>query len=142
MLPANMNNPGIKAALSVAPSSPDGRNIEGGSDFTPITTRAAIEAVRTPRGGWTKRQLEAWGVPWPPTRGWKRKLIRLSEKSDTCLQFLPLTGTAGIRGAGHQAASGGLCALAHPATAGVEGSMPQEQKPIATKAQLSESAIP
>lgn len=25
--------------------------------------------------GYTKAKLAAWGVPWPPPRGWKRKLI-------------------------------------------------------------------
>lgn len=33
-----------------------------------------IEAARTPAGGWTKDQLAQWGVPWPPPKGWKRKL--------------------------------------------------------------------
>jgi hypothetical protein len=31
-------------------------------------------AGRSPAGGWTKKQLAIWGVPWPPPKGWKRKL--------------------------------------------------------------------
>lgn len=34
-----------------------------------------IMSAQTPRGGWTKAQLETWGVPWPPPGGWKRALI-------------------------------------------------------------------
>lgn len=35
-----------------------------------------IEAAASPRGGFTRRQLAAWGVPWPPPKGWKKRLIR------------------------------------------------------------------
>lgn len=35
-----------------------------------------IESHRTPGGGWTKKALAALGVPWPPPRGWKRRLLR------------------------------------------------------------------
>lgn len=34
-----------------------------------------IESKKTTLGGWTKKQLEEWGVPWPPPKGWKEKLI-------------------------------------------------------------------
>lgn len=34
-----------------------------------------IEAARTPAGGWKRDQLAAWGVPWPPPKGWKDELI-------------------------------------------------------------------
>lgn len=33
-----------------------------------------IEAARTPAGGFTRAQLAAWGVAWPPPKGWKRQL--------------------------------------------------------------------
>lgn len=29
------------------------------------------EAARTPAGGWNRDQLAAWGLPWPPPKGWK-----------------------------------------------------------------------
>lgn len=45
-------------------------------------TSAEIEAARTPAGGWTREQLAAWGVPWPPPKGWKRALIRRSARRD------------------------------------------------------------
>lgn len=28
-----------------------------------------------PGGGYTRDQLAAWGVPWPPPKGWRKKLI-------------------------------------------------------------------
>ncbi|MFD7678452.1 hypothetical protein [Streptomyces sp. NPDC060187] len=33
-----------------------------------------VEAARTPAGGWKRDQLAAWGVPWPPPKGWKEQL--------------------------------------------------------------------
>lgn len=38
-------------------------------------TEAEIEAARSPRGGWSRDQLAAWGIPWPPPKGWRRALI-------------------------------------------------------------------
>lgn len=38
-------------------------------------TSAEIEAARTPKGGFTRDQLAAWGVPWPPPKGWLKALI-------------------------------------------------------------------
>lgn len=35
-----------------------------------------IEASRSAMGGWTAKQLAAWGVPWPPPTGWRRALER------------------------------------------------------------------
>ncbi|WP_078894308.1 hypothetical protein [Streptomyces sp. NRRL S-1022] len=33
-----------------------------------------VTAARTPEGGWTKKQLAEWGVPWPPPSGWRKHL--------------------------------------------------------------------
>lgn len=38
-------------------------------------TEEEIESQRTPKGGWTRDTLEAWGVPWPPPSGWKRAIL-------------------------------------------------------------------
>ena len=43
---------------------------------TRIPSPTEIEARRTPAGGWTKAQLAQWGVPWPPSKGWRQKLVR------------------------------------------------------------------
>lgn len=47
--------------------------------MTPLTnrlTREEIEAARSPAGGYTRAMLAAWGVPWPPPRGWQQALMR------------------------------------------------------------------
>ncbi|MET9402333.1 sigma factor-like helix-turn-helix DNA-binding protein [Kitasatospora sp. NPDC002965] len=41
-------------------------------------TPEEIEAARTPAGGWRRSQLAAWGVPWPPPKGWKQRLTARS----------------------------------------------------------------
>ena len=37
--------------------------------------RKLILSRQTEHGGWTKSQLEEWGVPWPPPPGWRVNLI-------------------------------------------------------------------
>ena len=32
-------------------------------------SQADIEAGKTAKGGFTRSQLAAWGVPWPPPKG-------------------------------------------------------------------------
>lgn len=34
-----------------------------------------IEAAKTTAGGWKRAKLQEWGVPWPPPKGWRQKLI-------------------------------------------------------------------
>lgn len=41
---------------------------------TPLTV-AEIDAARSPAGGWTRKTLAGWGVPWPPPKGWRRALL-------------------------------------------------------------------
>ncbi|MHA7168060.1 hypothetical protein ACX801_07840 [Arthrobacter bambusae] len=43
-------------------------------------TPEELEQGRTPKGGFTRKQLEAWGVPWPPPKGWKRVLLTGDKK--------------------------------------------------------------
>ena len=38
-------------------------------------TAEEIEAARSRRGGWTAATLAGWGVPWPPPKGWRERLI-------------------------------------------------------------------
>jgi len=38
-------------------------------------TEEEIEAGKSPRGGFTRAQLEKWGVGWPPAKGWRRALV-------------------------------------------------------------------
>jgi hypothetical protein len=34
-----------------------------------------IEKAKTKNGGWTAKTLKAWGIGWPPPKGWKQALI-------------------------------------------------------------------
>lgn len=43
--------------------------------YARTSAQRRIEAARTPAGGWTRATLAEWGVPWPPPKGWKAKLI-------------------------------------------------------------------
>jgi hypothetical protein len=45
-------------------------------------TAAEVEAGRSGRGGWTREQLAAWGVPWPPPKGWKAALTERGPSSE------------------------------------------------------------
>jgi hypothetical protein len=47
-------------------------------DLIQLPTPAEIRAAQTPNGGWTKEQLTKWNVPWPPPKGWRKKLVELS----------------------------------------------------------------
>jgi hypothetical protein len=38
-------------------------------------TKEEIERQQTGNGGYSRATLAKWGVPWPPPKGWKRKLI-------------------------------------------------------------------
>lgn len=38
-------------------------------------TAEEIDARRSERGGWSRRQLAEWGVPWPPPKGWRLALL-------------------------------------------------------------------
>ena len=42
---------------------------------TGTRTAAEIEGGKSAAGGWTRKQLAEWGVPWPPPAGWKDKLL-------------------------------------------------------------------
>lgn len=44
----------------------------------PVITHALLQSVRSVNGGWTKPILQAFGVSWPPPKGWKKRLIGLA----------------------------------------------------------------
>lgn len=46
------------------------------SVFVDGVARIVPAAGQTTAGGWTKAQLAAWGIPWPPPKGWRRELER------------------------------------------------------------------
>lgn len=50
--------------------------VPGPSKMGPHMQKTAqeIESARTEAGGWTKKTLASWGIPWPPPRGWRAAL--------------------------------------------------------------------
>jgi len=65
-------------------------------------TRAEIEAKVDSNGrGATREQLAEWGVPWPPPKGWKKKLLHAADAAagravepavvDDAPRFVPMT---------------------------------------------------
>jgi hypothetical protein len=44
--------------------------------------REEIERQRTANGGFTAATLAAWGVPWPPPKGWMARLIKGDDSLD------------------------------------------------------------
>jgi ribonuclease HI len=38
-------------------------------------TRENLGRLETHRGGYTRQTLDALGIPWPPPRGWRRRLV-------------------------------------------------------------------
>jgi hypothetical protein len=48
----------------------------------PTLTREEVEAGRSPAGGFTRAQLAAWGVPWPPPSEWPHALLRGQDGTD------------------------------------------------------------
>ena len=48
-----------------------------GKMFVPddeIWAKRTEKAKQAGIGAWSAKQLAAWGVPWPPPKGWRRKL--------------------------------------------------------------------
>lgn len=49
-------------------------------------TEEEIEAGRSPTGGFSRETLAAWGVPWPPPKGWKAALLAGQSMQDAGLR--------------------------------------------------------
>lgn len=47
-----------------------------------LSMRQLIESIKSPRGGFTRAGLKKLGVPWPPPKGWRRKLMRADRPVD------------------------------------------------------------
>lgn len=48
---------------------------ENPEELKVVLTKDKIEAARTPNGGFTRSQLEAIGVPWPPPKDWYELVV-------------------------------------------------------------------
>ncbi|MFE2159957.1 hypothetical protein ACFW9M_19340 [Streptomyces lydicus] len=63
-----------------------------------LTSPDGIEAARAPASGWNRDQLAAWGLPWPPPKGWKDELAerRKAARQDGAPSPLPSPAPAGF----------------------------------------------
>lgn len=46
------------------------------TELAHIPSPEEVEQHKTSKGGWTRHDLESWGVAWPPREGWKDELER------------------------------------------------------------------
>jgi len=49
-----------------------------------------IQAGRSRRGAWTRKQLALIGVAWPPPKGWKRRIIGEPILESVATEFVAL----------------------------------------------------
>ena len=57
-----------------------------------IVTNEIIEAGKSGMGGWNRRQVEAIGMKWPLTQGWKFRIIGTTVERSKVAEFLSLKG--------------------------------------------------
>jgi hypothetical protein len=75
-------SPAVPAAASGPRSTPEqAAEIAALFASLPRLTPAEIEAGRSPAGGFTRAQLAAWGVPWPPPAGWLHALLHSEDNT-------------------------------------------------------------
>lgn len=60
-----------------------------------ILTKENIEAGSTSGVSYTRRQLEALGVAWPPVHGWKAGLIGKTISDEKYAEFMRMSGVKG-----------------------------------------------
>ena len=57
-----------------------------GSDGV-VVTKEFIEKHRTDRGAWTRAQIESLGISWPPTKGWKKRMVGIKISPLSAVKF-------------------------------------------------------
>lgn len=72
--PAEPSDPGATSAVAAPEGHRAAALVATGSQPIVLPSPKDIEAARSPAGGWSRQQLAAWGVPWPPPKGWKDRL--------------------------------------------------------------------
>ncbi len=61
------------------------------NDLFQITDQL-IESGRSKSGGWNRKQLSVLGIDWPPTKGWKRRIVGKEINCEQAQKFLDLKG--------------------------------------------------
>lgn len=57
--------------------------------WTKKVSMAEIRAGASERGGYSRAQLWEWGVPWPPPKGWKKRLAGSTRRTAASDRSLP-----------------------------------------------------
>lgn len=56
-------------------------------------TKKMLMAGQSLKGGWNAKQLALLGIAWPPSKGWKQRLVGTIVYRDTYKRFIALRGT-------------------------------------------------
>lgn len=56
-------------------------------------TATLLDAGKSIRGGWNRKQMDILGVSWPPREGWQRSVIGKDISGDDAERYLALRGT-------------------------------------------------
>lgn len=51
-------------------------------------TKEFIQQHKTDYGGWTKAQIEALGLKWPPRHGWQERLVGKEISAEAAQRFI------------------------------------------------------
>ena len=62
-----------------------------------IVTKKWIMSHRTPKGAWTRPQIEALGIDWPPRHGWMDRAIGKTINNSERIQFEAKLGIKQVR---------------------------------------------
>lgn len=54
-----------------------------------VTERFLLDNT-TPRGQWNAKQLAVLGIQWPPTKGWKQRVIGMEISDEEARRFAEL----------------------------------------------------
>ena len=52
-----------------------------------LITKDYINTHKTDKGAWTKDQIQALGIEWPPSNGWMRKIIGTELADENAARF-------------------------------------------------------
>ena len=63
--------------MSIAKQPEDCRAV----DETEVVTQELIEALQSPAGAWSRKNLAFLGVSWPPVKGWKQRILGKPRRS-------------------------------------------------------------
>ena len=58
-----------------------------------IITHQLIESGMSDMGGWSRNQLALIGVPWPPKRGWKSRIVGNDISDSSAARFVAMRKT-------------------------------------------------